>query len=143
MELALETRSPSEARADVLVLGQYGDGARPAPEIAALDRALGGRLSRVQKSEMEVIEGIHSSDWAKIKQVVLEVHDFDNRLERIKALLSEQGFEVTVEPFAYRDGSNISVLSARHRDAHRRPSGDEDHELATEARDAGFGAVVA
>jgi Putative S-adenosyl-L-methionine-dependent methyltransferase len=54
------------------------------------------------------------------------------------------GFEVTVEPFAYREGSNISVLSARHRDAYRRPSGDQDdHELATEARDAGFGAVVA
>ena len=34
------------------------------------------------------------------------------------------GFEVTVEPFAYREGSNISVLSARHRDAYRRPSGD-------------------
>ena len=51
MELALETRSPTTARADVLVLGQYGDGARPAPEVAALDRALGGLLSRVQKSE--------------------------------------------------------------------------------------------
>ena len=51
MELALETRSPSEARADVLVLGQYGDGARPAPEIATLDRALGGLLSRVLKTE--------------------------------------------------------------------------------------------
>jgi hypothetical protein len=60
-------------------------------------------------------------------------------------LLGERsGFEVTVEPFAYREGSNISVLSARHRDAYRRPSGDhDDHELATEARDAGFGAVVA
>jgi hypothetical protein len=54
------------------------------------------------------------------------------------------GFEVTVEPFAYREGSNISVLSARHRDAYRRPSTHhDDHELATEARDAGFGAVVA
>jgi len=51
MELALETRSPSEARADVLVLGQYGDGARPVPEILALDRALGGLLSRVLKTE--------------------------------------------------------------------------------------------
>ena len=30
MELALETRSPSEARADVLVLGRYAAGARPA-----------------------------------------------------------------------------------------------------------------
>ena len=51
MDLALETRSPSEARVDVLVLGQYGEGARPAPEIARLDRALGGLLSRVLKSE--------------------------------------------------------------------------------------------
>jgi leucyl aminopeptidase len=51
MELALETRSPSEARADVLVLGQYGEGARPAPEIATLDRALGGLLARVLKTE--------------------------------------------------------------------------------------------
>jgi hypothetical protein len=47
-------------------------------------------------------------------------------------------------PFAYREGSNISVLSARHRDAYRRPSSHhDDHELATEARNAGFGAVVA
>jgi hypothetical protein len=42
------------------------------------------------------------------------------------------------------EGSNISVLTARHRDAYRRPSTHhDDHELATEARDAGFGAVVA
>jgi len=42
------------------------------------------------------------------------------------------------------EGSNISLLSARHRDAYRGPnSHHDDHELATEARDAGFGAVVA
>jgi hypothetical protein len=59
-------------------------------------------------------------------------------------LVERSGFEVTVEPFAYREGSNPSGLSARHRDAYRRPRGDhDDHELATEARDAGFGAVVA
>ncbi|MGB8509561.1 MAG: amino acid adenylation domain-containing protein, partial [Pyrinomonadaceae bacterium] len=51
----------------------------------------------VQKSEMEVIEGIHASDWAKIRQVVLEVHDIDNRLERIKTLLEGHGFEVAIE----------------------------------------------
>ena len=28
MDLAVETRRPSEARADVLVLGRYGDGGR-------------------------------------------------------------------------------------------------------------------
>ncbi|MGH7369019.1 MAG: leucyl aminopeptidase family protein, partial [Candidatus Rokuibacteriota bacterium] len=51
MELALEIRSPSEARAEALVVGQHGEGARPAPEITALDRALGGLLSRVLRSE--------------------------------------------------------------------------------------------
>jgi leucyl aminopeptidase len=51
MELGVETRSPSEARADALVLGQYGEGARPAAEITRLDRTLGGLLSRVLKSE--------------------------------------------------------------------------------------------
>jgi leucyl aminopeptidase len=51
MDLSVEGRKPLEARADVLVVGQHGDGARPAPEVAALDRALGGLLSRVLKSE--------------------------------------------------------------------------------------------
>jgi leucyl aminopeptidase len=51
MELALETRNPWEARAEVLVVGQHGEGARPSPEITRLDRGLGGLLSRVLKSE--------------------------------------------------------------------------------------------
>jgi leucyl aminopeptidase len=50
MDLALETRKPTEARADVLVLGRYADGRAPA-EIAAVDRALDGLLSRVLASE--------------------------------------------------------------------------------------------
>lgn len=33
------------------------------------------------------------------------------------------GFRVVVEPFAYREGSNTVVLSARPRDAYTRPSG--------------------
>ncbi|HKW94564.1 MAG TPA: leucyl aminopeptidase [Methylomirabilota bacterium] len=51
MDLSVEGRKPLEVRVDVLVVGQHGDGARPAPEVAALDRALGGLLSRVLKSE--------------------------------------------------------------------------------------------
>jgi len=51
MDLALEIRRPSEARADVLVLGRYADGARPPAEIAAVDRVLGGMLSKVLASE--------------------------------------------------------------------------------------------
>ncbi|HUM16532.1 MAG TPA: leucyl aminopeptidase [Candidatus Nitrosotalea sp.] len=51
MDLALETRKPTQARADVLVLGRYADGSRPHAEIVAVDRALDGLLSRVLASE--------------------------------------------------------------------------------------------
>ncbi len=51
MKCVLETRSPLDVRADALVVGQYADGGRPTPELAALDRKLGGLLSSVQKAE--------------------------------------------------------------------------------------------
>jgi hypothetical protein len=34
------------------------------------------------------------------------------------------GFKVDVEPFTYREGSNTTVLTARHRDTHRVALGD-------------------
>jgi leucyl aminopeptidase len=51
MDLALETRKPAEARADVLVLGRYADDRRPPAEITAVDRALDGLLTRALASE--------------------------------------------------------------------------------------------
>jgi leucyl aminopeptidase len=51
MDLALETRKPVEARADVLVLGRHAGDGRPPAEIAAVDRALDGLLSKVSASE--------------------------------------------------------------------------------------------
>src|SRR5262245_61247338 len=51
MKLSLETRSLAEARADVLVVGRAGDSARPTPEVAALDKKLGGLLTDTLKSE--------------------------------------------------------------------------------------------
>ncbi len=51
----------------------------------------------VEKSEMDVLAGIGDDDWAKIKQVVLEVHDLDGHLAQATALLDRHGFKVTVE----------------------------------------------
>jgi len=51
MDLALETRKPADARADVLVLGRYADDRRPPAEITAVDRALDGLLTRALASE--------------------------------------------------------------------------------------------
>jgi amino acid adenylation domain-containing protein/non-ribosomal peptide synthase protein (TIGR01720 family)/FkbM family methyltransferase len=50
----------------------------------------------VQKSELEVLKGIDEGDWSKIEQVVLEVHDVDDRLRQIVSLLETQGFQVAV-----------------------------------------------
>ncbi len=51
MKLALESRSPIDARADVLVVGRYADPARPPAELAALDKKLDGLLTTVLSAE--------------------------------------------------------------------------------------------
>jgi leucyl aminopeptidase len=51
MKLALETRSPTDALADVLVLGRYAAPTRPAAELGALDKKLDGLLSTVLGTE--------------------------------------------------------------------------------------------
>lgn len=62
----------------------------------------------VEKSELDVLLGIAEEDWSKIKQVVIEVHDIEHRLEKIVALLKEQGInEITVDQDPALKGSDI------------------------------------
>jgi len=61
----------------------------------------------VQKSELDVIEGIDGKDWNKIRQVVIEAHDIDGRVEHIRDLLSNKGYTVQVEQDDLYKGSNI------------------------------------
>jgi amino acid adenylation domain-containing protein/FkbM family methyltransferase len=49
-----------------------------------------------EKSELDVLEGIEPGDWEKIRQLVVEVQDINNHLERISTLLRNKGYEVTV-----------------------------------------------
>ncbi|QHP66039.1 amino acid adenylation domain-containing protein (plasmid) [Bradyrhizobium sp. LCT2] len=51
----------------------------------------------VEKSELDVINGIHEEDWIKIRQVVLELHDLDGRLEYVTSMLECRGYHVTSE----------------------------------------------
>ncbi|HEU5132300.1 MAG TPA: FkbM family methyltransferase, partial [Pyrinomonadaceae bacterium] len=56
----------------------------------------------VQRAELDVLRGIDSDDWNRIKQVVLEVHDrkgseSEGRAEEIRELLQTHGFAVVVE----------------------------------------------
>lgn len=51
----------------------------------------------VEKSELDVIQGIREQDWCRIQQVVIEVHDTSRRLDEISGLLEKHGFLVSVE----------------------------------------------
>lgn len=67
----------------------------------------------VEKSELDVLLGIEKQDWQKIKQVVVEVHDLDNRVEKITALLKEHRLsEITVEQEPILKGSDTFTLYA-------------------------------
>jgi FkbM family methyltransferase len=67
----------------------------------------------VEKSELDVLLGIEQQDWQKIKQVVVEIHDVDGRVEKITALLKQHGLsQITVEQEPIFKGSNIFNLYA-------------------------------
>ncbi len=48
-----------------------------------------------EKAEADVLAGIDQPTWAKVDQVVLEVHDLQGRLRTIAEQLTASGFDVT------------------------------------------------
>jgi FkbM family methyltransferase len=66
----------------------------------------------VQKSELDVLQGIKENDWQKIQQIVIEVHDVEGRLEQITNLLKNQGYRVVSEQENLYEGSNIHNIYA-------------------------------
>jgi len=51
----------------------------------------------VEGSEWEVLAGMEPGLWPRVRQVVLEVHDVDGRVERVEKLLHAQGFRTQVD----------------------------------------------
>jgi hypothetical protein len=48
--------------------------------------------------ELRVFRGITPEDWPKIRRIVVEIHDIDHRVDTIKELLTEKGFnQICVE----------------------------------------------
>jgi hypothetical protein len=70
-----------------------------------------------EKAELEIFRGIGAQDWPKIQQVVVEVHDQDDRLAIIIAQLRGHGLtEITVDQPPTLTNSNIyNVFSTRQR----------------------------
>jgi len=68
----------------------------------------------VEKSEFDVLSGIEEEDWEKIKQIIVEVHDFDGRLDRIARLLTRYGYKLTIEQEAQLKNTGLhSVYASR------------------------------
>ena len=59
----------------------------------------------VQKSELDILQGIDEGDWERIRQIVIEVHDINDRLDRISALLGGHGFDLVIEQDDLYQGS--------------------------------------
>ncbi|MBZ5490381.1 MAG: non-ribosomal peptide synthase/polyketide synthase [Acidobacteriia bacterium] len=67
----------------------------------------------VEKSELEVFEGIEDKDWAKIRQLVIEVHDIEGRLRKMRHLLEVRGYEVSVEQDDELAATDLYTIFAR------------------------------
>jgi 31-O-methyltransferase len=69
-----------------------------------------------ERAEQDVLLGIRPDHWAKIAQVVLEVHDGLRRAARVRSLLEARGMHVTIaqDPLIGDNGENL--LYARHPD---------------------------
>jgi non-ribosomal peptide synthase protein (TIGR01720 family)/FkbM family methyltransferase len=68
----------------------------------------------VEKSELDVLNGIEDDDWKRIKQIVIEVHDSDGRLEAITLLLEEHGFDFLVEQDKFGKNTGLYNIYAIH-----------------------------
>ena len=69
----------------------------------------------VEKAELDILEGIEDRHWPAIRQLVIEVHDLEGRLEVIRRLLEDRGFSVLVNQDRLAEGTGIYNLYATRR----------------------------
>ena len=71
----------------------------------------------VEKAELDVLMGIDAEDWPKIRQVVVEVHDLDRRVETTTELLAAAGLRsISVEqPPTLKDTNIYTIFATRNR----------------------------
>lgn len=67
-----------------------------------------------EKCELDILRGIGDSDWSKIKQIVIEIHDKSGKiLEDVKCLLQEKQFQFAVEEEILLKDSGLYNLYAK------------------------------
>jgi leucyl aminopeptidase len=102
MKLSLDTSGLTEVRADALIVGRHSDDAKVTPALAAVDKKLGGLLSKVMAAEK--FEG-------KIGQVS-HVHT-DGRLRAARVLVAGLGPKKDSGAEAVRRAASAAARRAR------------------------------
>ena len=66
----------------------------------------------VERSELEVLEGIKEAHWQIIQQIVLEVHDSQTS-KKVIEILENRGFNIAIDKDVLFSGTAISTVYAR------------------------------
>ena len=85
----------------------------------------------VEKSELDVLRGIGEGDWSKIKQIVIEVHDIDGRLDQIRELLEQHGYNLSIEQDIFLQKTGLYNLYAIHPSKAQALEGEKDCRVDT------------
>lgn len=83
----------------------------------------------VEKSELEVLNGIDDADWLRIGQIVLEVHELERMPSRVQhacALLEQHGFQVASHTEPLLEGTGLHTVVARRPRAELAPAAMAD-----------------
>src|SRR5262249_37123375 len=67
----------------------------------------------VERSELDVLEGIAEDDWPRIKQIVVEVDAAEGRLDCVVKLLQDHGYEFEIEQSELLKHTSLYKLFAR------------------------------
>ena len=67
----------------------------------------------VEKSELDVLNGIQEEDWQKIEQIVVEVHDQHGHLALVIGLLRRHDYYLTVEQADLLTNTGLYTVYAR------------------------------
>jgi amino acid adenylation domain-containing protein/non-ribosomal peptide synthase protein (TIGR01720 family)/FkbM family methyltransferase len=68
----------------------------------------------VEKSELDVLEGIQDDDWRKIKQLAIETHDVNGRVAQISEMLQRRGYEVHIDQSDSLRNTDVYNIYAVH-----------------------------
>jgi FkbM family methyltransferase len=66
----------------------------------------------VEKAEIDVLAGMDEDTWARVRQMVIEVHDVDGRVDEVLEMLRGRGFTATAERDRRLAGTNCFNIYA-------------------------------